>query len=165
MLATTSRHWPTSPDVAEHITVERSRSIAARPEQLLPHLVDLRAWRDWSPWEGMDPQLQREYSGPSSGIGATYSWSGNRQAGAGSMTIRDVTDSSVNIDVNFTKPFSSKSLSTFSLQPEQDSTTVTWQMLMPQTLLMRVFGVFFQFEKAIGSDLEKGLDGLARVVA
>lgn len=151
--------------MAEQRVIERQRLLAATPEQILAHIQDLQAWRGWSPWEGLDPDLQREYSDPSSGVGATYQWSGNRKAGAGTMTIDAITDSSIDIDVRFTKPFPSNSTSVFTLRPESDGTLVVWQMLMPNSAVMRAFNLVFRFDKAIGGDLERGLDGLAAVVA
>ena len=34
-------------------------------------LADFRSWRSWSPWEGLDPDLSREYTGPDHGVGRT----------------------------------------------------------------------------------------------
>lgn len=60
----------------------------------------------WSPWEGVDPELQGSYSGANSGTGAVYSWSGNRNAGRGRMEIIDVLEPQrVRIDLVFEKPW------------------------------------------------------------
>jgi hypothetical protein len=50
--------------------VERSTTVAAAPEAVLPLLVDFRRWIDWSPLGGVDPNLKRSYSGADSGVGA-----------------------------------------------------------------------------------------------
>lgn len=34
---------------------------------------------------------------------------------------------------------------------------VTWQVLTPKTLLLKVMSVFMSLEKTVGPDLEKGL--------
>ena len=47
----------------------------------------LHQWTRWSPWEDVDPDLHRAYSGAEEGVGAVYAWSGNRKAGAGRMEI------------------------------------------------------------------------------
>jgi hypothetical protein len=47
-------------------------------------IVDFRRWQAWSPWEELDPNLWRDYSGAESGVGAIYEWAGNRKAGSGS---------------------------------------------------------------------------------
>ena len=59
---------------------------------MLERIVDFRRWPAWSPWEDVDPDLRRTYSGPDSGVGAAYAWEGNRKAGKGRMEIVDVAD-------------------------------------------------------------------------
>ena len=145
------------------LVVSRSLLINASASQILAQIEDLHKWRNWSPWEGLDPDLQREYAGPPSGVGATYSWSGNRKAGAGTMQIASVTDDAVAVKVQFTKPFPSTSLSSFTLDSHDDATLVTWTMTSPQNLMMRIANVFIKFDKALGNDIEKGLAGLASV--
>lgn len=45
------------------------------------YVNDLREWTAWSPWEGSDPDLSRTYSGANKGVGSSFAWSGNRNAG------------------------------------------------------------------------------------
>ena len=52
--------------------VERSTTIDAPPEAVYPHLADFHRWTSWSPWEGLDPDMSRTYSGPDAGVGAVY---------------------------------------------------------------------------------------------
>src|SRR3712207_9167581 len=58
-----------------------------------------------SPWEDVDPDMQRTHSGPEAGVGARYAWKGNRKAGEGSMEITGSTSDRVDIDLDFLKPF------------------------------------------------------------
>src|SRR5262245_45260608 len=67
--------------------IERSIAIAAPPENAFVQVNDFHAWTAWSPWEKLDPQLQRTYTGAATGSGAVYEWSGNNKVGAGRMTI------------------------------------------------------------------------------
>ena len=83
-------------------TVERTTTINAPADEVYAQIVDFHNWRNWSPWDGLDPNMQRSYSGADSGVGAGYSWSGNRKAGAGSMEIIDTVEpSSVQIALEF----------------------------------------------------------------
>ena len=62
----------------------------------------------WSPWEDLDPNQQRTFTGAESGTGAAYAWSGNRKAGQGTMEITDAsTPNKVDIALEFEKPFKS----------------------------------------------------------
>jgi hypothetical protein len=102
--------------------------------------------------------MQRSYSGADAGVGAGYSWSGNRKAGEGSMEIIDAVEpSSVRIALEFLKPFKSSSTTAFALKPQGDATEVTWTMTGPKTLVTRVMGVFKSMDSMIGPDFEKGL--------
>ena len=146
--------------MASHDTyvVERQQRIDAPASALYERIVDFHRWRTWSPWEDLDPSLRRAYSGPEQGVGATYEWQGNRKAGAGRMTIADVeADHRVTIDLEFVKPFKSRSTTTFTLQPDGDATVVTWSMTGQKTLMTKVMGVFMSMDKMIGPDFEKGL--------
>lgn len=143
-------------------TVERSRTIDASVERVYPLIADFRQWPRWSPWEDVDPELERAYSGSASGVGAVYAWSGNRKAGAGRMEIVGAEeDRRVEIDLRFIKPFKSRSTTSFLLTPAGQRTEVTWRMTGPRPLLMRLTGPLFNMEKLLGPDFDKGLDRLA----
>ena len=145
-------------------TVERTRMIDTSPERVYPLVADFRQWPRWSPWEDVDPDLHRSYSGAESGVGAVYGWSGNRKAGAGRMEIvRAEPDELVEIDLRFEKPFRSQNTSTFLLEPVGGRTQVTWRMTGPRPALMRLTQKFFDMDKLIGKDFDKGLDRMALV--
>ena len=115
--------------MADTYTVERTTTINAPAEEIYAQIVDFHNWRNWSPWDDVDPDMQRSYSGPDSGAGAWYSWSGNRKAGEGTMEIIDAVEpSSVHIALEFLKPFKSSSATTFNLEPKGETTEVTWTM-------------------------------------
>ena len=144
--------------------VTRSTSIAASPSRIFSELVDFHRWAGWSPWEDLDPDLQRSYAGSATGVGAVYTWSGNRKAGEGRMEITDVDDPSrVAIALDFLKPFKSSSVTTFELVADGDATGVTWSMTGPKTFATRVMGIFTSMDKLIGPDFEKGLARLKAV--
>lgn len=143
--------------MTEYSVVERAVTVAAPAEVIAPYVVDFRRWVDWSPWEGLDPDLQRTYSGPAQGLGATYAWSGNRRAGAGRMQITGVAPDRIDVDLRFLKPFRSTSTVRFELTDAGDATRVQWQLRSPKTVISRVMGVVWNMDRAIGADLEKGL--------
>ena len=138
-------------------TVQRSRTIQASPDDIRPLLTNFRNWREWSPWEEVDKDLHRAYSGPHAGLGAHYAWNGNRKAGAGSMEIVGLDESEVEIRLEFLKPFKSSNTTTFVLRPQGEATEVTWRMVGPRPLLMRVLGPLLDPEKMVAPDFEKGL--------
>lgn len=138
-------------------TISRSTVIKAPAARVHALIEDLHAWRNWSPWEGLDGQLERTYAGAERGEGARYSWKGNRKAGAGTMHVTSSTPAEVVVDVAFLKPFRSTSTSTFTLTEAGGSTTVAWQMTGRQNALMSVVGRVWSLERMMGPDFEKGL--------
>jgi uncharacterized protein YndB with AHSA1/START domain len=139
-------------------TVERDTTIAAAPATVYPLLADFHGWQRWSPWEGLDPALQRTYSGPESGPGAVYAWSGNTKAGQGRMEITGaVPNDRVDVDLAFDRPFKSRSAVRFTLRPDGAGTHVTWSMTGPRPLAMRLLGFVLSMDKLLGKDFEKGL--------
>lgn len=144
-------------------TVTRSATIAASPERIHPLLVDFHEWQKWSPWEDVDPDMERTYSGAARGEGARYAWEGNRKAGAGSMEITDVDDDRVEIALEFTKPFKATNTITFRLAPVDAGTEVTWEMTGRRTLMTRVMEVFRTMDRLVGPDFERGLARLGDV--
>lgn len=140
--------------------VERTERIAATPEELARRIADLPGWVDWSPWEGLDAGLDRQYGGEPGTVGSSYAWSGNRKAGAGRMEITAIDADGVGIALDFTKPFPSSNRIRFVLTPEGDGTRVIWRMESPRTFMTRLFNV----EKLVGKDFEKGLRQLKQVV-
>jgi Polyketide cyclase / dehydrase and lipid transport len=147
-------------DAMGSYSVERTTTVHAAPARVHGLVDDFHQWTRWSPWEDLDPELERTYSGPESGIGAHYAWTGNRKAGAGSMEITRSTPEQVVVDLHFLKPFKTSSTTQFELEPAGDSTVVTWRMTGEQTGLMAVFGRFMNMDKLIGPDFEKGLTRL-----
>lgn len=147
-------------------TVSRSVVIDAQPEQVFPYLVRFPEWMKWSPFEGTDPELQRVYRGSDEGDGAIYEWSGNAKAGAGMMTITDVTSCLVHIDVEFFRPFKNQTKHAFTVTPSGGAaTTVTWTMDGEHTGFMGLVGRWVMpMEKVMGPEFEKGLEALKAVV-
>jgi uncharacterized protein YndB with AHSA1/START domain len=151
-------------DDRKTFTVQRCIAIAAPTERVYDAIVDFHRWTDWSPWEGIDPNMQRRYSGPDAGVGATYEWEGSRKVGKGRMEIVDTTaPGSVDIKLDFLKPFKSHSQTRFALAPEGDTTKVTWTMKGPKTFATKVMGIFTSMDKLVGKDFEKGLAQLKTV--
>lgn len=150
--------------MADTFKVERSTTVQAPAQSVYNEIVDFHNWTSWSPWEDLDPNLKRTYSGAGSGQGAVYNWSGNRKAGEGRMEITEVAEASkVQVALDFLKPFKSSSVTTFALQPEGDSTRVTWTMTGAKTFATKLMGLFTSMDKMIGPDFEKGLARLKAV--
>lgn len=141
--------------------VERSASIKAPPEAIYPLIEDLHRWTAWSPWEKLDPQLNRSYSGAASGVGAAYTWEGNRKVGQGQMQIVEATPPTlVRIDLHVLRPFEARNTAEFTLRPTGEETEVTWAIYGPNTLMGKLMSVFVSMDRMMGGDFERGLADL-----
>ncbi len=145
-------------------TIQRSVTIDAPQERIYSEIVDFRNWTKWSPWEDVDPQLQRTYSGAESGTGAVYGWSGNRKAGRGRMEISAATEPTrVQIDLVFEKPWKGRNDTVFAIQSEGSGSRVTWTMTGKKTFMTKAMGLFTSMDAFLGPDFEKGLARLKAV--
>ena len=92
--------------MADTYKVERKIRVDAPASAVYERIVDFHRWPAWSPFEELDPGMDRTYAGAESGVGAVYEWSGSLRAGAGRMEIVDaVDDQRVMIDQRNRKPF------------------------------------------------------------
>lgn len=145
----------------DSFAVRRSVTINAAPEKIIALVADFHNWPRWSPWERLDPDMQRSFSGAQSGKGAIYSWQGNRNVGSGRMEITDVAHPrKVAIKLAFKEPMESHSVTEFALEPQGAATTVTWNMNGPMPFISKIMSVFVSMDKMIGKDFEKGLSQL-----
>lgn len=145
--------------------VEREVTINAPATDIYPLLADFREWAKWSPWDELDPNMEKTFEGPADTVGSSYSWSGNRKAGVGSMKIRKAAaPSHISMDLVFEKPFKSRSTTSFDLTETDGRTKVRWYMEGTRTLMVKIMGIFKDMDAMVGPDFEKGLAKLAAAV-
>jgi hypothetical protein len=143
--------------------IERSLSMTAMPHVVFGRVNDFHAWARWSPWEQLDPNLKRSYSGAPSGAGAIYEWVGNDDVGQGRMTIvESIRASKVGIKLEFLKPWQATNHTTFSFVPDRGGTKVTWAMEGQNNFMMKAATLFMDMDKMVGADFERGLNNLNR---
>ncbi|WP_338864422.1 SRPBCC family protein [Myxococcus stipitatus] len=141
--------------------ISRSRPIQAPPEVVHALINNFSKWPQWSPYEKVDPNLQRTYDGPAEGVGAGYAWKGNKNIGAGRMTIvASNPGERVTIRLEFIEPFAAVNQAEFILAPGTTTTHVTWSMSGPNTFLGKAMMGFGLMESFVGKQLEQGLTDL-----
>lgn len=148
--------------MAKDFRVTRSTEIAASPERIHALLDDFHEWQQWSPWEGLDSEMERDYSGAASGVGAVYAWRGNRKAGEGRMEILESSSDHVAVDLDFAAPMRAHNRVDFLLTPTGAGTKVEWVMTGPQNFVMGLMSKVWSLDKMVGPDFERGLAQLKR---
>jgi hypothetical protein len=142
-------------------SVSRSTTIAAPAEVVFGMVNNLGEWVEWSPWDSLDPAMKKTFVGPSSGVGASYAWSGNSDVGKGKMTIiesRPPTEVSYRLE--FEEPWASVSNPGFTIEKEGDGVYVTWTLTGEHRFLGKAMSLFVDLDQAIGPDFERGLVAL-----
>ena len=142
-------------------SISRSTTIAAPAETIFTNVNNLHKWEAWSPWARLDPAMKQTHEGASAGVGAIYSWDGNKEVGAGRMTITESrTNSAIRIKLEFLKPFAAVNDTEFTFKPEGTQTTVKWTMSGKNNFMSKAFCLFVNMDKMVGGDFEKGLASL-----
>jgi uncharacterized protein YndB with AHSA1/START domain len=170
----------------DNFVVRREAVIDAPPRKVFAAINNLRNWESWSPWAKLDPSAETRYEGPGAGPGAAFEWSGDKNVGAGRMTIVDSQPGErVALNLDMRKPFPATSDITFVLSPDGEAserhwlaralgfsgdsktgkTHVVWSMSGKAGLIGRAMNVFMSREKMIGAQFEKGLENLGAHLA
>ena len=145
----------------DQIHVERSLSMKAAPQDVYPHLVDLREYAKWNPWSGFDPNQKIEFSEPSAGVGASYKWSGNDQVGVGSLTITGVDENhEVKERLVFTSPWQSEADVVMAVVPEGEGSKVTWAYDQKATFSSKLMMLVMDMDQMMGPIFLQGLTTL-----
>lgn len=146
--------------------ITRETVVQAPAEAVFAQVNDFHLWQAWSPWAKMDPQAKNVFSGPPSGRGATFSWDGNNQVGAGTMVISDSQPPSrILIQLEFSKPFAGSNIAEFTFVPEgPEATKVTWTMTGRRNFLTGFICLFLNMDKMVGGEFEKGLAQIKSIV-
>ena len=140
--------------------IERTVTIAASPGKIAPHINNFHNWGAWDPWAKLDPTMKVTISGAAKGKGAVYEWQGNGQVGQGRMEILDSTPNKISITLDFIKPMAAQDNATFTLTPKGTSTDVTWAMDGNVPFVGKIFHLFMNMDKMVGSQFDKGLADL-----
>jgi uncharacterized protein YndB with AHSA1/START domain len=146
--------------------ITRKAVIPAPPAAVFAQINDFHKWEAWSPWAKLDPNAKNSFDGPASGVGAKFSWSGNKEVGEGSMKITaSKPGESVVLDLGFTKPFAATNVTEFTMKPEGSGTELTWSMSGKNNFVGKAIGLVINCDKMIGAKFEEGFASLKGVVA
>jgi len=145
-------------------SVTRSVTIAAPTSQVFTNVNNLHKWDAWSPWAKLDPNARNTFEGPAEGTGASMAWAGNHEVGEGKMTIVESRPTDlIRLKLDFIKPFASTADQVFSFRPEGSQSVVSWTMRGKSNFIGKIIGLFFNCEKVIGGQFDKGLASLKAI--
>lgn len=148
--------------------VERKLAVAAPPELVFGVLNDLHQFAGvmvlfGSPWEQLDPNMQKTFEGPAAGVGQSYAWSG-KKVGKGKMTIEEsVPGQKVGMKLEFVEPMKSTATCVLTLSGTPTGSFVTWSMEGNHNFIGKALGMVMNMDNMLGADIEKGLAQLKTV--
>ena len=144
--------------------VQRSLRINASPEKIYPLINNMRGMNSWNPFAEADPEIKITYSGPESGKGARYDWTGNSKVGEGNIEITDASaPNRVTLQLNMLKPLEAHNTVVFTLVPNGDGTDVIWAMNGERPFIGKVMDAVFNMDRMVGGQFEKGLAKLKSI--
>ncbi|MDQ0924681.1 hypothetical protein QF038_003189 [Pseudarthrobacter sp. W1I19] len=73
--------------------------------------------------------------------------------------------SRIHVRLQFNKPFKALNPTTFTFTPVPGGTEVTWVMTGENKGAAKLFALFMNMDKLVGSDFERGLKSLSEAVA
>ena len=145
--------------------ITRTATMRAPAAAIFTQVNDFHNWKAWSPWERIDPAMKRDYDGTPAGIGAVYTWAGNREVGEGRMTITESRPSElIRIRLEFFKPMAGVSAAEFRFEPSGQDTVVTWSMSGDKNFLGKAIHLVLNMDAMIGGNFDKGLAQLRSMV-
>jgi uncharacterized protein YndB with AHSA1/START domain len=149
----------------EDFHVERKLAMAAPASAVFAQVNDFRNWKEWSPWEKLDPNAKYTYEGPTEGKGAIIKWDGNSEVGEGQMTILESRPHElIKIKLDFKRPMEDTATVNFALKEDGKASVVTWSMDGKNNFIEKTFFLFINMDKMLGAEMEKGLASMKAIV-
>ena len=142
--------------------IERSIEIDAPKSLVLESVSKFKIADKWSPWNELDPNMTKTYSGTDGEVGASYSWSGNEEVGAGQQTIQAIGPDRVDMRLNISEPFKADFPASFVLVGDDQKTKITWILDPVLPFPVNVWAMFTNVDKAMGKDYDRGLGNLKK---
>jgi effector-binding domain-containing protein len=133
---------------------ERSISIDKHISLVSPVIGNFHTWQQWSPWMCMEKECSVKIEGSIGEVGHRQAWDGER-IGSGKMVMTSKSDAGFKYDLEFLKPWKSKSTVEFKFEGVGGETKVTW--LMNGGVPIYLFFLRKMMRAWVGSDYERGL--------
>lgn len=143
--------------------VQREITINKPKAFVFEYLRHLKNTDEWSPWDKLDPNIQKELRGAEDGrIGAVYAWRGNKDVGAGEQVITGMIDGErIDLEIRFLEPMKATNRAFYTTAAEGESATVvTWGMSGDTPFPVNVLTMLFDMRGQIGKQFEEGLTNL-----
>lgn len=148
-----------------HFRYERSGVINAPAEKIFPYLSQFKLGSEWSPYEKIDPDMKKTFTGTDGQVGAVMEFEGNSDAGAGKLEmLKIVPNQAVDIKLTMLKPFHAENLVEYRLSQEAGGTRFTWGMSGDGGFMGKLLNVLIDCEKMIADQFSEGINNLKTLI-
>ncbi len=146
--------------------VEREVTINKPKAEVFDYVKLLKNQNEWGPWVKKDPAIKQEYKGTDGEVGFVSSWESNmEEVGSGEQEIKKITDSRIDSELRFKKPFESTAQAFMTLdEASPTSTKVKWGFTGNMPKPMNLMLVFMDMDKEVGKDFDEGLKNLKAII-
>ena len=104
------------------------------------------------------------FDGPSSGPGFSNSWNGDKNVGAGRLTIVESKPGGfISMKLDFSQPFKCLNKVIFNLAPSQGGTRISSIMDGKNNFISKAMSLVMNMDKMAGKDFKQGLANLNSV--
>jgi hypothetical protein len=146
-------------------SIEREVTINKPRQEVFNYIKLLRNQTNYSKWAKMDPEAKMDYKGTDGTVGFIATWDG-KKSGKGEQEIKNVTEGQrIDMGLHFIKPMEGRAnayMATDSIGANQ--TKVRWGMNGTMAYPMNFMLVVMNMDKALGGELQEGLDNLKSVL-
>lgn len=140
---------------------ETSGVIKATPEEIFPFISQLKLGGMWSPYEKIDPQMKKGFSGTDGQVGSVMEFKGNSEAGSGKIeVIKVVPNQNVEMKLTMTEPFFAENTIVYTLSAEPDGTRFTWAMHGDGGFMGKLMSALVDCEKMVTDQFKAGIENL-----
>ncbi|OFZ28811.1 MAG: hypothetical protein A2622_04045 [Bdellovibrionales bacterium RIFCSPHIGHO2_01_FULL_40_29] len=144
---------------------ERSGLIEAPADKIFPYISQFSMGGQWSPYEKIDPNMKKTFSGADGQPGSMMVFEGNSQAGSGQLElIKLIPNELVEIKLTMTKPIRAENLVIYKLTPEGNGTRFSWSMSGDGGFFGKLLNVFIDCENMVAGSFTEGIANLKTLV-
>ncbi|KXK17800.1 MAG: polyketide cyclase/dehydrase and lipid transport [Candidatus Parvibacillus calidus] len=153
--------------VKKDYVVEREIIINKPKAEVFEYIKFLRNQDNYSKWNMMDPDMKKTYKGTDGTIGFISAWESKMEnVGAGEQEIVNMIDGErIDMKLRFKVPFESQNDAYMITEDmSNNQTKVKWGFKGAFPYPFNLMGLFMDMEKAVGGDLEVGLQNLKNLL-
>lgn len=153
--------------VKKDYVVEREIIINKPKAEVFEYIKFLENQDNYSKWNMMDPDMKKTYQGTDGTVGFISAWESKKEnVGAGEQEIVNMIDGErIDTKLRFKVPFESQNDAYMITEDmSNNQTKVKWGFKGAFPYPFNLMGLFMDMEKAVGGDLEVGLQNLKNLL-